>query len=151
MDRIFRLFDSLSSSFFDDWNWPFSRRRYKPLNLEIRDTEPIFRTSLANISEDENNFLITAELPGIDKGNIELTVQDGMLEIKSEHKDEKKEEKEGQLIRREWHSSSYYRAFKLPEHIDESTIDANLNKGILTVKIPKVETPKPEKKKIKIK
>ncbi|MFX1397999.1 MAG: Hsp20/alpha crystallin family protein [Promethearchaeota archaeon] len=146
-----RLFDSLSSSFFNDWYWPFSRRRYQPLSLEIRDTEPIFRTPLANISEDGDNFLITAELPGINKGDIELSVQDGMLEIKSEYKDETKEEKEGELIRREWHSSSYYRAFKLPEHIDESKIDANLDKGVLTIKIPKVEPPKPEKKKIEIK
>jgi len=90
-------------------------------------------------------------LPGIEKGDIELSIQDGMLEIKSEHKQEKKEEKEGELIRREWSSSSYYRAFKLPENIDEGKIDANLDKGILSIKIPKVEPPKPEKMKIAIK
>ena len=73
------------------------------------------------------------------------------MEIKGEHKEEKKEEKEGQLVRREYHSSSYYRAFNLPENIDEDKIDANLEKGILTVKIPKVTPPEPEKKKIEIK
>ena len=73
------------------------------------------------------------------------------MEIKGEHKEETKEEKEGQLVRREYHSSSYYRAFNLPENIDKEKIDANLDKGILTVKIPKVTPPKPEKKKIEIK
>jgi len=146
-----QLFDSLSSSMFNDTYWPFSRRRYRPLTLRIREDDPVFRTPLANISEDEENFNITAELPGIEKGDIELSIQDGMLEIKSEHKEEKKEEKDRELIRREWSSSNYYRAFKLPENIDEGKIDANLDKGILSIKIPKVEPPKPEKKKIEIK
>ena len=66
-------------------------------------------------------------------------------------KEETKEEKEGELIRKEYHSASYYRAFSLPEHIDDSNIEANLEKGILTVKIPKVEPVEPEKKKIEIK
>jgi HSP20 family protein len=73
------------------------------------------------------------------------------LEIKGELKEEKKEEKEGQLVRREYRSSSYYRCFRLPDNIDESKIDASLNKGILTVKIPKVEPVVPERKKIEIK
>jgi len=145
-----QMFDSLQNAFFDDW-WPFSRRKYKPLSLIIRDDEPIFRTPLANISESDKDFEISAELPGLEKGDIELSIQNGRLEIKGEHKEEKKEQKEGQLVRREFHSSSYYRAFNLPEHIDESKINANLEKGILKIKIPKVEPPKPEKKKIEIK
>lgn len=147
MDQIF---NNLQNAFFDD-EWPFSRRRYKPLSLIIRDDEPIFRTPLANISESKTEFEISAELPGLEKNDIELTIQDGRLEIKGERKEERKEEKDGQLVRREYHSSSYYRAFNLPEHINESKIDANLEKGILKIKIPKVEPPKPEKKKIEIK
>jgi len=73
-----------------------------------------------------------------------------MLEIKGEQKEEIKEEKEG-YVRREFSSASYYRAFSLPENIDEDAIDANLEKGILTVKIPKKEFEKKEKKKIEIK
>jgi HSP20 family protein len=119
--------------------------------LIIRESEPIFRTPLANITEDEGFFNINAELPGLDKGDIEISIQDGNLEIKGEVKEEKKEEKEGELVRREFRSSSYYRCFTLPENIDEDKIDANLEKGILTVKIPKVEPKEPEKKKIEIK
>ncbi|MFX1274955.1 MAG: Hsp20/alpha crystallin family protein [Promethearchaeota archaeon] len=145
-----KLFNDLQSTFFDD-TWPFSRRRYRPLNLVIREDEPIFRTPLANISESEKYFDISAELPGLEKGDIELTIQEDRLEIKGEHKEETKEEKEGQLVRREYHSSSYYRAFNLPENIDDGNIEANLEKGILKIKIPKVEPPQPEKKTIEVK
>ena len=146
-----RLFDDLQKNFFDDMYWPFGWRRRRPLSLVIREDEPIFRTPLANITEDEKFYNITAELPGLDKGDIEITIQDNNLEIKGELKEEKKEEKEGELIRREYHSSSYYRAFSLPENIDADKIEANLDKGLLTVKLPKVEPPEPFKKKIEIK
>jgi HSP20 family protein len=146
-----RLFNDLQKNFFDDMYWPFGMRRRQPLSLIIREDEPIFRTPLANITEDEKFYNITAELPGMDKGDLEISIQDGKLEIKGEQKEETKEEKDGELIRREYHSSSYYRAFSLPENIDENAIEANLDKGLLKVKLPKVEPPEPVKKKIEIK
>ncbi|MFW9781569.1 MAG: Hsp20/alpha crystallin family protein [Candidatus Heimdallarchaeota archaeon] len=146
-----RMFNDLQRNFFDDWYWPFGRQRRRPFSLIIKEDEPIFRTPLANITEEDDVFAISAELPGLDKGDIEISIQDGNLEIKGEVKEEKKEEKEGQLVRREYRSSSYYRAFSLPENIDEEKIDASLDKGILTIKIPKVEPVVPEKKKIEIK
>ncbi len=146
-----RLFNDMQRNFFDDWNWPFGRRRRRPFSLIIRDEEPIFRTPLSNITETEDSFKISAELPGLEKGDIEISIQDGNLEIKGEIKEEKKEEKEGELVRREYHSSSYYRCFSMPENIDKDKIDASLDKGILTVTIPKVEPVQPEKKKIEIK
>ncbi|MFX1390546.1 MAG: Hsp20/alpha crystallin family protein [Promethearchaeota archaeon] len=146
-----RMFNELRSNFFDDWYFPFRTRRRRPFSLTIADNEPIFRTPLANITEDKDNFNVIAELPGMDKKNIEITISEGNLEIKGEIKEEKKEEKEGELVRREFHSSKYYRAFSLPDNIDADKIEANLDKGVLTVKIPKVEPPKPEKKVIEVK
>jgi HSP20 family protein len=146
-----RMFNEMQRNFFDDLYWPFGRQRRQPFSLIIREDEPIFRTPLSNITEDDEAFSITAELPGLDKGDLEITIQEGNIEIKGEVKEEKKEEKEGQLVRREYRSSSYYRAFSLPDNIDEDKIDANLDKGILTVRIPKVEPVVPEKKKIEIK
>ena len=152
-DSPFSLFQEMDRFFDDMFNdtwWPFSRRAQRPLGLIVREDEPRFRTPLANIHETEKEFKVTAELPGINKGDIELSIQDGVLEIKGESKEEKKEEKEGQLIRREYRSSKYYRAFNLPEHIDDNNIEANLEKGILNITIPKVEPKEPEKKKITI-
>ncbi len=146
-----RFFDDLSRNFFNDWYWPFGGRRKPGLSIVFSDNEPIFRTPLANIKADDNFFNITAELPGLEKGDLEITIQDGNLEIKGEVKEESKEEKDGQLIRREYHSSKYYRCFNLPENINEDKIEAKLDKGLLTVKIPKIEPSMPEKKKIDIK
>lgn len=142
-----RMFDNLWRNFDDSLFWPFRRRRYEPIKWEEM---PVFRTPLSNIIENENGYAITAELPGLDKGDIEITFQDGLIEIKGEQKREEKEEKEG-YIRREYRSSTYYRAFNLPENIDDELIDANLDKGILTVKIPKKEPEKKERKKIEVK
>jgi HSP20 family protein len=145
-----RMFNELRSNFFDDWYFPFRTRRRRPFSLIMADDEPIFRTPLANITEDKDNFSVIAELPGMDKKDIEITITEGNLEIKGEIKEEKKEEKEGELVRREFHSSKYYRAFSLPDNINADKIEANLDKGVLTVKIPKAEPPKPEKKVIEV-
>ena len=149
----FSLFQEMDRMFNDLWRnfdesfWPFRKRRYEPLRWE---EVPIFRTPLSNITEDERNYNISAELPGLSKGDIEITFRDGILEIKGEQKEEKKEQKEG-FVRREFSSASYYRAFSLPENIDDEAIDANLEKGILKVKIPKKEPKKVEMKKIEVK
>jgi HSP20 family protein len=141
-----RMFDNLWRD-FDESFWPFRTRRYKPIKWE---NLPVYRTPLSNITEDEDSYKISAELPGLDKADIEITFHDGMLEIKGEQKEEKKEEKEG-FVRREFSSASYYRAFSLPENIDVDAIDAGLEKGILNLKIPKKEPEIKEKKRIKIK
>ncbi|MFX0004227.1 MAG: Hsp20/alpha crystallin family protein [Promethearchaeota archaeon] len=141
-----RMFDNLWRN-FDESFLPFSRRRYEPKKWE---EIPFYRTPLSNTVEDEKNYNITAELPGLDKGDLTITFHDGMLEIKGEQKQEKKEEKKG-FIRREYSSATYYRAFSLPENIDSEAIDAKLDKGILKVTIPKKEPEKIEKKKIQVK
>ncbi len=143
-----RMMSDVWRNFDDHFWWPFTTRRLNPI---IVSTEPLFRTPLSNIIEEEDHFIVRAEMPGLDKGDIEVVFHDGMLELKGEVKEEKKEEKEGNLVRREYISSKYYRCFNLPEHIDENGIDANLDKGVLTVIIPKVEPTKPEVKKIEIK
>lgn len=149
---LFQEMDRMFDNFFNDDVWPFGwSHRRRPLGLIIREDEPLFRTPLSNITETEDGFEISAELPGMNKSDIQLTITDNTLEIRGEQKEEKKEEKEGQYVRRECRSTSFYRAFNLPDNIDENAIDANLNKGILKVLIPKVEPPKPEKKQIEIK
>ena len=146
-----RYFDDLRKGFFNDWYLPFKQMKIQPFSLSTIETEPFFRTPLANITEDENNFNIMAELPGLEKNDIEIKIHDGNLEIKGELKEEKKEEKKGELVRREFRSSSYYRCFSLPENLDEDAIEANLDKGVLKINIPKKEIKKKVKKEIEIK
>ncbi len=146
-----RYFDDLTRGVFEDFLWPFSSRRLPVLSLSRIEKEPLFRTPLSNITEDDKNFNIVAEMPGLNKSDISITLHDGNLEIKGEAKEEKREEKEGKLVRREYRSSSYYRCFSLPDNANEDLIDASLDKGILKVVIPKKEPVKVEKKTIEIK
>ncbi len=145
-----RFFNDLTR-WFDDFFWrPMRLWDYEPFSLKIFEEDPLFRIPLANITEDDESYSITAELPGLEKGDLEITIHDGTLEVKGEKKDEHEEKKEG-YIRREYSSSSYYRYFKLPENIDEDNVDATLEKGILKLKLPKKEEEKKETKKIEVK
>ncbi|MEJ2277629.1 MAG: Hsp20/alpha crystallin family protein [Candidatus Lokiarchaeota archaeon] len=139
----FSLFQEIDKMFDDFWRedsmWPIRRR--KPIKW---DEIPYFRTPLTNITETDKSFDISAEIPGLDKGDIEITLQEGTLEIKGEQKQEKEEKKEG-YVRREYSSASYYRAFELPDNIEKDDIEANLEKGILKISIPK-KKPEPKKK-----
>jgi HSP20 family protein len=142
-----KMFDEMTRS-FDDLFWRPFRRPGALLKWEDR---PIFRTPLSNITEDEEGFSISAEMPGLDKGDIEVSLHDGLLEIKGEMEEEKREEEKGEVVRSEYRSANYYRAFNLPDNIDEDAIDATLDKGILKVKVPKKEPEPVEKKKIEVK
>lgn len=148
---VFRRMDSLFNEmtrWFDDMFWR-PRRLFDIKSFDF-DEDRFFRTPLANVSEDDHAFHMTAELPGLDKGDLEVTIHDGQLEIKGEKKAEHEEKKEG-YVRREYSSSSYFRSFELPENVDENKIDATLEKGILKLDLPKKEIEEKEKKKIAVK
>ncbi|MHA1273961.1 MAG: Hsp20/alpha crystallin family protein [Promethearchaeota archaeon] len=147
MDRFFNEM----TRWFDEMFWrPMRLFDFEPFSMSIFDEDEFFRTPLANITEDDKAYHIRAELPGLDKGDIEITIHDGTLEIKGERKEEHEEKDEG-YVRKEYHSSSYYRCFKLPENIDEDKIEAKLDKGVLTLDLPKKEIEEKEKKKIEVK
>lgn len=145
---IDRLFNEMTSFFNESFWRPFDLS-FPDFNLRLLNEEPFFRTPLANITEEDDMFKIKAELPGLDKGDLEVAIKDGMLEIKGEKKEEHEEKKKG-FIRKEYSSSSYFRRFKLPENIDNDKIDATLNKGLLEIKLPKKEAEEKKKKRIEV-
>ena len=102
-----------------------------------------------DVTETKNEFSISAELPGIDDKDIDVTLDDGTLTLKGEKKVEK-EDKQGEFYSRERSYGSFQRTFKVPETIDQNKINASFNKGILTVKLPKTPESKREVKKIPI-
>ncbi len=145
-----RFFNEMTR-FFDEYFWrPFDFFFPEAFDLALMEDKPFFRTPLANIVEKGDRYEIKAELPGLDKGDLEITIHDGMLEIKGEKKEEHEEKKKGYL-RREYSSSSYFRCFKLPDNIDEDKIDASLKQGLLKITLPKKEIEQKEKKKINVK
>ena len=102
-----------------------------------------------DITETDNNFLITAELPGLDEKNVDLTLDDGTLTIKGEKKKET-ENTQGKFYSRERSYGEFKRSFEVPEIIDQNKVDASFVKGVLTVTMPKIPKAKKAVKKIPI-
>ena len=91
-----------------------------------------------DIKEEQDSFLIVADIPGVDPKDIEVHMENGMLTIKGEKESEKKEEKEG-YKRVERTFGSFYRRFSLPDTADPEKITAKSNNGVLEVRIGKHE------------
>lgn len=91
-----------------------------------------------NIIERENDFKIDLAVPGMDKKDFNIEVENGMMIISGERKEEKREEKD-KVTKREFHYGSFKRSFTLPENVNAEKINANYNNGGLTVSIAKKE------------
>lgn len=100
-----------------------------------------FREPLVDINETGEEVIVTAELPGVSKENIELSLVDNALEIKTSQKEEVSFEKEG-YRRRERRAMNFYRVIELPCGVDSSKVKASFNNGVLEVRMPKIEKAK---------
>jgi HSP20 family protein len=104
---------------------------------------------LVDISEDEKEYLIKAELPEMKKEEIKIKVHDDVLAISGERKYEKEEQgKKHHRIERAY--GSFMRSFTLPEDADGSKISAEYKDGVLNVHLPKSEKAKPKSVEVKI-
>ena len=101
-----------------------------------------------DIKEEENRFLIQADVPGVDPKDIEITMENGVLTIRGERTGETKKEGEG-YSRVERVRGSFYRRFSLPDTADADRIEAQGKHGVLEIVIPKKEKAKPKRIAIK--
>ena len=102
-----------------------------------------------NVYEYEDKIGIIAEIPGLDKKQLEVSVEDGVLTISGD-KHSAFENDGATVLRRELKQSSFKRQFELGELLDGGNIKANFKDGILSVSVPKVEPEKPKKHTVKI-
>ena len=129
-----------------------------PAFRRLFDIEPNIRSSMTismpnpaiDIAEDDKGYKLTAELPGMTEKDIDITVNDDMLTLKGEKKQEA-EHKEKNYTLSERSYGAFQRSFWLPESVDRSKIDANFAKGILTVSLPKSPAAATQAKKIEVK
>ncbi len=91
-----------------------------------------------NVEEDEKEYRIEVAAPGLEKEDLKVSVNDGVLTISSEKKVEK-EDKKDSYIRREFGYTSFCRSFSLPDEVDSEKISAKHKNGVLNVAIPKTE------------
>ncbi len=101
-------------------------------------------TPAVDIKEEDERYLITADIPGVKPGEIELTMEQGVLTIKGERKDETETKAEG-YRRVERVYGSFYRRFNLPDTADSESISATTRHGVLEVSIPKKPTLQPRR------
>ncbi len=91
----------------------------------------------SDIKENGDHYAITAELPGVDKKDLEVTLENGVLTISAETEQEDKEEKEGRIIRQERRYGRYMRSFRVGEGVEEGDIKASFTDGVLRLEVPK--------------
>ena len=97
-----------------------------------------------DVREDAEHVYVEAELPGLAKEDIEITLEDGVLTIAGEKKIENEEEREGYEVR-ERRYGKFSRTFELPSVVDEGKVRANLKDGVLLVTLDKREEVKPKR------
>ncbi|MHB1080101.1 MAG: Hsp20/alpha crystallin family protein [Prosthecobacter sp.] len=106
-------------------------------------------TPLVDIIEDNNEYLVKAELPELKKEEVKVNVENGELTISGERKSEK-EEKGKKFHRIERSYGSFLRSFTLPESVNADKVSAEFKDGVLSVHLPKDEKAKPRSIDVKV-
>ena len=106
-------------------------------------------TPTVDISETDGEYQIKAEIPDVKKEDVKVTLEDGVLTIQGERKQEK-EEKGKKYHRIERSYGSFVRSFSLPELIDEEKVKAEFKEGVLNLHLPKSEKGKPKAIEVKV-
>ncbi len=148
--------------FYWDWTWPddfmremdrmFGAIRPAWRHRLVRHGRPWgeFSSSVmqppVDIMETEDSIIVTAELPGIEKGDVDVQISQDTIEIKAEVKAEETEEGED-YVRKERSYSSFYRELALPAEVVPDKATAKMNNGILEVSVPKIAQADQDKKK----
>ena len=102
-----------------------------------------------NVYEYDDKVGVIAEIPGLDKKDLKIEVEDGKLTISGD-KHATFDVKDAKVIRRELKQSSFKRQFELGDLLDGDKIKANFKDGLLSIDIPKIEPKQPDKKLVKI-
>ncbi|MBI1804440.1 MAG: Hsp20/alpha crystallin family protein [Ignavibacteriae bacterium] len=103
-----------------------------------------------DVVEKESEFIVKAELPGVDRKDVKITVQNDILTISGEKRhEEEKNDRNYQRVERSY--GSFQRSFTLPSTVANDRIEAAYDNGILTVSIPKVEEAKRREIEVKVK
>jgi HSP20 family protein len=135
MDDVFNRFVAESMR-----HWP----RAATANRAAQEWAPA-----ADVSETGTEYLIKADLPEVRKEDVSITVQDGVLTLSGERRQEKREESE-KLHRVERVYGSFARRFALPEDADEQGITAESRDGVILIRIPKEKIVQPQPRQIEI-
>ena len=123
---------------------PIRHRENGKEMLTVADWAPT-----VDISEIEGEYLIKAELPGVEKDGVKITLEDDVLTLQGERKQEK-EEKGRKYHRIERSYGRFVRSFTLPDSVDEAKVSAEFKDGVLSLHLPKTEKAKSKAIEVKV-
>ena len=125
-----RTLDPFALDPFDDALRGFMR----PWRLEVPEAAPRIKI---DVSEQDGSYAVKAEIPGVNKEDIDVRVDGNLVTISAEVKSEKEEKKDGRVLRQERQQGFASRSFTLACPVDETKTDASYKNGILELKLPK--------------
>lgn len=125
--------------------WSFDWPPMREFERSVPEMDASLRT---DVSETNNNYVVRAELPGMDEKDLEVTLSGGVLTIKGEKRTQR-DEKEEDYHLSECRYGSFQRSFQLPSAVDQDNVNAQFDNGVLTLTIPKIKTGKSKKITIK--
>jgi HSP20 family protein len=144
----FRDMDDMFNRFFADTlrRWPMQGGAFanEGQPAQAREWAP-----LADVTENDAEYVIKAELPEVRKEDVSITVQDGVLTLAGERRQEQREESE-RVHRVERFYGSFARRFALPENADEQGISAECRDGVIAIRIPKQKQVEQQPRQIRI-
>jgi HSP20 family molecular chaperone IbpA len=106
-----------------------------------QQSEEVFIRPAVDIFETEQGLTLVADLPGVDKEDLKIDIDQGLLTVQANGKSHMK----GDSIRREFLHGSFYRQFRLSDEIDSENIAAEMKNGVLTLLLPKSEEARPRR------
>jgi len=133
-EPFFREMEDMSdrlNRFFGSWTRPYEKEA-----LAVAEWAPA-----VDIQETDKEYLVKAELPEVEKNDVKVTVQDNILTIQGERKQEK-EEKGKKFHRIERSYGTFLRTFGVPEEVEPTKVEAEFKDGLLKVHLPKTEKPR---------
>ena len=138
----------------NEWKWltkdPFSSFHHNwdnlyPNTLFRFPVQSSSRVPAVDIKETDSEYKVVADLPGIAKDNLEVTVDENYLKIVVNAQEDNQEESDGRVIRRERFQGQITRSFKLGNTVESDKIQANYKDGVLSIVVPKKEERKTRK------
>ncbi len=125
---------------FDDFEALFERmsKQFEGMNRQFEENRPMWHTSgiFVDVADTDDEFVVTADMPGFERDQIELSVTDRTLTIGGT-REMARDDDSGEYIRRERRSESVSRSVRLPETVVEEDAKATYTNGVLTVHLPK--------------
>jgi HSP20 family protein len=150
MWRSFREIDRLFDRFAENFGFPSLRRMFEMEPFRRWQTAFGSAAPAVEITEDGQAYKITAELPGLDAKDLDVSMSDRMLVLKGEKRGEK-EEKDKSYYLSERSYGAFERSFALPDGINRDKVSADFAKGVLTITLPKTAEAQKQTKKIEVK